>query len=91
VTQRKGKLVPTEGVNFASGEIWGGVEAKQLGLIDEVSTLDEVVRKRWPDLPIEAYGPSNSHGFPVLGASIAEWVRDTFMPVGLQQSGMTLR
>ena len=91
VTQRKGKLVPTEGVNFASGEIWGGVEAKQLGLIDEVSTLDEVVRKRWPDLPIEAYGPSSSHGVPIFGASIAEWVRDTFMPMGLQQSGLSLR
>lgn len=91
LTQRKGKLVTTEGVNFASGEIWGGVEAKQLGLIDGVSTLDEVVRQRWPELPIEAYGPGSSHGVPVFGASIAEWIRDTFLPVGLQQGGITLR
>ncbi len=90
-TQRKGKLVPAQGVNFASGEIWGGVEAKQLGLIDEVTTLDEVVRKRWPDLPVESFGPSNSHGVPIFGASIAQWIRELLSPASLPQAGLSLR
>jgi protease-4 len=34
-------------VDYGSGEIWGGQEAKDIGLIDGVSTLDEVVATTW--------------------------------------------
>lgn len=30
-------------VDYGSGEIWGGQEAKDIGLVDGISTLDEVV------------------------------------------------
>jgi protease-4 len=90
-TQRKGKLVPAQGVNFASGEIWGGVEAKQLGLIDEVATLDEVLRKRWPDLPVETIGPSSSHGGSIFAATITDWFRELLASEGLSQVSLSLR
>jgi len=34
-------------VDYGSGEIWGGQEAKDIGLVDGISTLDEVVATNW--------------------------------------------
>ena len=78
-------------VDFASGEIWGGLEAKQLGLIDEVSTLDEVIRRRWPDLPVETFGSGSSHGASIFGASVSQWVRELLAPASLPQASFSLR
>jgi protease-4 len=50
------------GVNFATGEVWGGYEAKELGLVDSVATLEEVVAARWPGLPLHDFGPRPSNG-----------------------------
>lgn len=72
--QRKGKLA--KDVDFGSGELWGGVEAQQLGLIDEVATLDQVVKDRWPGLKVHVFGPGGSAGFPVFGGAIAESMRE---------------
>lgn len=54
--QRKGKL--KEG-DWFTGEVWPGGEAKSIGLIDEVATIDEYVQNNWnkkvtyvkPELP----------------------------------------
>lgn len=54
-TQRKGRLL--EGVDVSSGGVWGGAEARRIGLIDEVSTIDQVVRARWPGLATQEFGP----------------------------------
>lgn len=73
-TERKGKLA--SGVDFGSGEIWGGIEAQKLGLIDGVSTLDQVVKSRWPDLKIHGFGPGNANGLPLIGTSVGQMLRE---------------
>jgi len=73
-TQRKGKLV--SGVDFGSGEIWGGLEAHKLGLVDGVSTLDQVVKSRWPDLRIHGFGPGSNAGLPLIGTSFLDTLRE---------------
>ena len=35
------------GVDFGTGEVWGGLEAKDLGLVDATNTVDEYVATRW--------------------------------------------
>lgn len=32
-----------EGVDYGSGEVWTGIDAKSIGLVDEISTLDAVI------------------------------------------------
>ncbi|MGM9489635.1 S49 family peptidase [Ideonella sp. YS5] len=72
--ERKGKLAT--GVDFGSGEIWGGLEAHKLGLIDGVSTLDQVVKSRWPDLKMHGFGPGNANGLPLIGSSVVDALRE---------------
>jgi protease IV len=36
-----------QGVDVATGEVWPGPEAKELGLVDSVSTLDDYVAATW--------------------------------------------
>lgn len=67
-TERQGKLA--SGVDFGSGEIWGGLEAQKLGLVDGVSTLDQVVKSRWPDLGIHVFGTGGASGLPLIGTSL---------------------
>jgi protease IV len=73
--QRKGKLAT--GVDLATGEIWGGAQAKTLGLIDDIGTIDEVVKSKWGDARIYDFGP-NAPGLPLVG-SMAEMVRSAFV------------
>ena len=72
-TQRKGKL--KSGVDFGSGEIWGGMEAHNLGLVDGVSTVDQVVKSRWPELKIHSFGPGTAGGLPLMGATLIDVAR----------------
>ena len=44
-------------MDYGSGEIWSGQEAKDIGLVDGISTLDEVVAANW-GLKIYDFGPS---------------------------------
>lgn len=88
-TQRKGKLV--DGVDFGSGEIWGGLEAKQLGLIDEVSTLDQVAKARWPELKLYGFGPGSGSGLTFLGSSVVEALRGALQHVGAEVGQPALR
>lgn len=54
--------------DYGTGEIWGGIEAKDIGLVDSIGTLDEVVSATWG---IKAYdfGP-RPEGFGVMAASL---------------------
>ncbi len=46
VKRARGATLKTK-VDYGSGEIWGGQEAKDIGLVDGISTLDEVVATNW--------------------------------------------
>ena len=54
-------------VDYGSGEIWSGQEAKEIGLVDGISTLAEVVSTTW-GLEAYDYGP-NQDGFGLFSAS----------------------
>lgn len=61
------------GVDFGTGEVWGGSDAKRLGLVDEISTLDQVLRTRWPDVPVQEFGP-RAEGL-LSSASVGAWLQ----------------
>lgn len=46
VEARRGGLLKA-GVDIGTGEVWPGPEAKELGLIDEVATIDDYVGTHW--------------------------------------------
>ena len=69
--RRKGKLLPE--ADFGSGAVWGGAEALRIGLIDEVATIDQVMRERWPELEALELGP---RGGAVFGVAAAEWLSE---------------
>lgn len=63
--QRGAKLKQS---NFATGEAWSGVEAQQIGIIDEVNTIDSFVRTAWPDVQVFDFGPKpDDRRWPMLG------------------------
>ena len=45
------------GVDYGTGEIWSGAEAKDVGLVDSIGTLEEVVANEWRLKPYD-FGPS---------------------------------
>ena len=59
------------GVDFGSGEIWGGLEAKELGLVDAIGTLDDVVSSTW-GLKTYDFGPREP-SYGVLSSSVSGW------------------
>ena len=44
---RKNKLNKNSGVELFSGEFWSGKKAKELGLIDEIGNINQVLRKKF--------------------------------------------
>lgn len=71
VSSQRGQRL-AKGVDFGTGEIWSGQDAKELGLVDRVDTLDSYVQSRWP-LKTYDLGPSaNANSF--LSSSIRELV-----------------
>ena len=72
VIERRGdKLKATEEELF-NGEVWLGRRAVELGVVDGIGTLREVVEKRFPDATIELSGPRRSL-FAKLGLPAAGW------------------
>jgi protease-4 len=61
------------GVDYGTGQVWGGQRALDLGLVDANMTLDEVVKTRW-NLPTSDYGPK-SVAVPFMGV-FGEWCGD---------------
>jgi protease-4 len=75
VAQRGPHLV--KGTDYTTGEVWSGEEAKALGLVDEIGTLEQVVVSRLNDLPVHDFGPRRAdHG--VLGG----WLQGAAHSVG---------
>lgn len=56
-------------IDYGSGEVWGGVEAKELGLVDTIGTVDEVAASTW-GLKTYSFGP-HQEGFGAFSASLA--------------------
>lgn len=57
-----------KGVDYSTGEVWGGIEAKSLGLIDEIGTLDSVADVNW-GLKTYDFGPY-PEGLGILSSSL---------------------
>ncbi len=63
-------------INYATGEVWGGVQAAEIGLVDEIGTLDDYIQKTW-DRPMYDYGPRRAAlGFSAMAS---QWVRETVL------------
>jgi protease-4 len=54
------------GTDYATGEVWGGEEAKAIGLIDEIGTLDQVVSTSW-GVGMHDFGPRKANDFGLFG------------------------
>jgi protease-4 len=61
------RLLP--GTDYATGEVWGGEEAKAIGLVDEIGTLDQVVLANW-GVGMHDFGPRENNGFGLLGQAM---------------------
>ena len=44
---RKNKLKKNTGVELFSGEFWSGKKAKELGLIDEIGDINQILREKF--------------------------------------------
>jgi len=76
-----------EGYNYGSGEVWGGDDAKALGLIDDVSTIEAVAKKRWAKAELYEVGP-RFEGLPFLN-NLSGKVTDFISSQINQQSAVT--
>lgn len=66
---RGSKLVA--GVDFFTGEVWSGEQAKELGLVDEVNTLDAMIKQQYK-IGYHDFGPTkqnNSFSIPFMSSS----------------------
>jgi len=71
--QQRGRKL-AKGVDFSTGEVWGGAEAQRIGLVDEVGTLEEVVRARWPAAKLKTFGSPEPGALP-FAETAAQWMR----------------
>lgn len=63
------------GVDYSTGEVWDGVDAKRLGLVDELGTLDSVVEAT--GFKGVSYGPRKpGTGWLHSLSSLATWVEN---------------
>ena len=64
------------GVNYTSGAVWGGIEAQQLGLADELATLDEIANTS--GLTLKEYGPGRRTvtPFSFYFDGLSQWVHE---------------
>jgi protease-4 len=69
VKSRRGDRLKA-GVDVATGEVWSGPEAKDLGLVDEVGTLDDFVKANW-GVPSYDFGPS-PQGLQLLSRALQD-------------------
>ena len=58
------------GIDVATGEVWAGPEAKEIGLVDAVGTLDDYVANTW-GVQTYDFGPS-TQGLQLLGRTVQD-------------------
>lgn len=71
------------GVDYATGEVWAGTQAKEIGLVDAIGTLDEVVATTWNLKPYD-FGPAHQHG-GLLSLTVSDTVGDLLNNLQIQQ------
>ncbi|GAA4856301.1 S49 family peptidase [Saccharopolyspora rosea] len=49
VRKRRGARLAAEDTELFSGEVWTGVKAEQLGLVDGLGSVREIVKRKFPD------------------------------------------
>lgn len=69
VKARRGQALKAN-IDFGTGEVWPGPEAKEIGLVDAVSTVDDYVAVHWGLKPYD-YGPSTDTA-PFLTRSLQD-------------------
>lgn len=57
VRERRGSKLDAADEDLFSGEVWTGVRAKELGLVDGVGTMRQIVGERFPDAQIVSVEP----------------------------------
>ncbi|WP_168798562.1 S49 family peptidase [Herbaspirillum sp. ST 5-3] len=72
------------GVDYGSGEVWGGLEAKELGLVDAISTVDDVVATTW-GLRTYNFGP-HQDGFAAIASTFRAAVSDALLNLVVRKS-----
>ncbi len=68
LAERRGKRLAA-GVDFSTGEVWTGQEAKALGLVDRVATLEDIV-EQGDHLDTHDFGP-RENTFTKLSAALS--------------------
>ncbi|MFC9836573.1 S49 family peptidase [Rhodococcus sp. NPDC127530] len=72
VVGRRGDKLKADGTELFNGDVWLGRRAVELGIVDGIGTLREVVEKQFPDATLEMTGPRRSL-FAKLGLPAASW------------------
>ncbi|MFZ2178730.1 MAG: S49 family peptidase [Rhodococcus sp. (in: high G+C Gram-positive bacteria)] len=71
VVARRGKKLRAPESDLFNGDVWLGRRAVELGVVDGIGTLREVLEKRFPGATLEMTGPRRSLfaklGFPAVG------------------------
>lgn len=87
VAKRRGKKLTS--TDYATGEVWNGEQAKALGLIDELSTLDEYAARH--NLVVKGFGPTEQRGFAGLAAVASDALVNSLTRTGAELAPLTLR
>ncbi|TQC45230.1 S49 family peptidase [Rhodococcus sp. WS4] len=72
VVDRRGDKLKAAETDLFNGDVWLGRRAVELGIVDGIGTLREVVEKKFPDATLEMTGPRRSL-FAKLGLPAASW------------------
>ena len=80
--QGRTKLLRT-GVDYGSGEVWSGLEAKELGLIDDIGTVDDYVAAQ-KDLKAFNFGP-HAEGLAQLASLFSSSLPSAINEIGVRQ------
>ena len=51
-------------IDYGTGEVWTGINAKENGLVDDIGTLDQIVQDKW-HVKAHTFGPNQS-SFPLF-------------------------
>ena len=72
VTAARGAKLPPA-FDIATGEVWNGIEAKRLGLVDDIGTIDDVSQQKW-QLKAFDFGPGRPQ-IPFMSALFEDFGR----------------
>lgn len=65
-----------EGFKYNSGEIWDGLGAKDIGLVDDIGTIESIVSAQ-EDAKMFDFGPGSKNS-GIFAASLSDWLVQSF-------------